>query len=101
MPPGIGVPTGRYVRMSVHDGAVLYNLRRVRRPRDTSGQASISQTLSCCCWSPAVADVDACIGTRSHAAAAPTSVPKQCRAAARRLEDCLEQQQRVQEAISS
>jgi len=44
--------------------------------------------------------VDACIGKRRSVGMAPTAVPKQCHAAARRLENCLEQQQRMQEDIS-
>lgn len=47
----------------------------------------------------AVEDMNNCVGQRggSGAGMPPGSVPKRCAAAARRLEDCLEEQQRLQE----
>jgi hypothetical protein len=49
--------------------------------------------------SPAVEDVNNCMGRRGNSSANLLlgPVPKSCKAAAQRLEDCLQEQQRLQE----
>lgn len=51
----------------------------------------------------AVENVNNCIGRRggSNAGLAPSGVPKRCAAAAQRLTDCLEEQQRLHEAAAA
>lgn len=50
-----------------------------------------------------VEDVNNCVGRYGGAAAgmAPGAVPRRCAAAAQRLQNCLEEQQRLQEAAAT
>lgn len=51
----------------------------------------------------AVEDVNNCVGRHGGSAAsmAPGAVPRRCAAAAQRLQNCLEEQQRLQEAAAA